>query len=613
MFSRVIPSLDIIKNFKQPLTEGEKALITYLNENLQIDKNFDESLGLDNYNGWLIFVQPFLNGCRPDIIVFHPRVGVQIFEVKDWNLDNYTFIKNDRGQSEFVVTDRTGSYPIKTPIQQVVYYKEKLTGQLIPQIGEQIDSDFKKYGLIKTAIYFHNSTTRLAQNLFKTQIKDYTKFPVFGNDKLLGNNLKQVVPDSYLEQSFYWKMEWNKDILFWLNPPFHSLEQTVVLTLNKYQKLFSEPLSGHHRVRGVAGSGKTQVLAYRAGKLASQGYRVLILTFNITLWHFVRDMIQRSPFEFEWKQFTFNHFHGFCKDILNEYGEKWPSEYEDDEEVFRSIVPNMVLDLIKGKNYEKYDAILIDEGQDYYIEWYQMLSQFLTNRDEVVVVCDKKQNIYGRDMEWLDKRRRGVEKFGEWTELKTIVRMPEKIASITKKFSEIFKLNQEVKVDNIERPDLFKQFEEHFLWWNILPFEWLQKIEEAFNMIRSYVGSSHISDTVVLLPDRIFGLQCVSYFKDKMNIEVNHIFETDNDIRSRKHKKSFWMGDSRLKISTIHSFKGWEVLNVILFIPEEFYGSQELYNRVIYTALTRTRQNLIVINAHEYYKEFGERISKDVN
>lgn len=68
------------------------------------------------------------------------------------------------------------------------------------------------------------------------------------------------------------------------------------------------------------------------------------------------------------------------------------------------------------------------------------------------------------------------------------------------------------------------------------------------------------------------------------------------------------MGDSRLKISTIHSFKGWEVLNVILFIPQYFYGSEELYNRIVYTAMTRTRQNLIVINANQLYKEFGAKL-----
>ena len=132
------------------------------------------------------------------------------------------------------------------------------------------------------------------------------------------------------------------------------------LTLNNYQKKFAEPEKGHFRVRGVAGSGKTQVLAYRAGNLASQGYRVLILSFNITLWHYIRDMVSRSPFGFSWDKFTFNHFHGFCKDILNDYGEKWPSEIDDDEVIFREIIPNKVLEVVKDGSYEKYDAILIE-------------------------------------------------------------------------------------------------------------------------------------------------------------------------------------------------------------------------------------------------------------
>jgi hypothetical protein len=48
---------------------------------------------------------------------------------------------------------------------------------------------------------------------------------------------------------------------------------------------------------------------------------------------------------------------------------------------------------------------------------------------------------------------------------------------------------------------------------------------------------------------------------------VNHVFEDDYDKKIHRHKKAFWMGDSRLKMSTIHSFKGWEVPNVIVVIP----------------------------------------------
>ncbi|MDR3178122.1 MAG: UvrD-helicase domain-containing protein [Campylobacteraceae bacterium] len=616
MFSRVIPSWEHIQNFKQPLTEGEIYLLKFLAKNLKRDANFKDGDDLADYNGWLIFVQPFLNGCRPDIIIFNPNVGVQIIEVKDWNLDNYSYKEvkyKNRSEWNFCVSDHKGTYEIKSPVKQVEHYKDKLLGQLIPQIGEKIDRNEKYYGLIKTSIYFHKSTTEKAQDLFKDKElkkKNFKYFPIFGKDLLIPEKLRQIIPDSYLGKS-YWAREWNNEILFWLNPPFHSIEQGIELTLNAYQEKFAKPQTGHFRIRGVAGSGKTQVLAYRAGSLASQGYRVLILSFNITLWHYIRDMIQRTPFEFKWDSFTLNHFHGFCKDILNEFDEKWPNG--NDEGLFMEIVPKRVLEVIKRGSFEKYDAILIDEGQDYCIEWYKMLCEFLTQRDELVVVCDKKQNIYNRDMGWLDKRRSGVEKFGDWLELKTTIRLPEKIAKMTKDFSEKFNLNQDVKINKIERPNLFNQYIEHLVWWNIEQSEWLKKVDEAFETIKGKGSSKHASDTVILLYDKNFGLECVKHFETTKNMEINHVFENEAKEDEKYHKqrkKAFWMGDSRLKISTIHSFKGWEVLNVILYIHGSRADNVDEVDMLVYTAMTRTRQNLIVINANERYKAFGEGLPK---
>lgn len=612
MFSRVIPPWEQIKQFKQPLTEGELCLLKFLDENLKKDALFQSGGDLTNYNGWLIFVQPFLNGSRPDIIIFNPCVGVQIFEVKDWNLGNYSFKINQDGDKyykAFCFSDNKGTYPKKSPIKQVEYYKEKIAGQLIPQIGENFDINDVCYGLIKTAVYFHKSTTAQAQELFKSEVKDFSKFPVIGHDALLESNFAKVIPDNHMSQSKYWQKEWNKELFFWLNPPFHTIEQGTCLTLIDSQKKFAEPQSGHYRVRGVAGSGKTQVLAYRASKLASQGYRVLVLTFNLTLGHLIHDMVQRSPFAFNWHNLTITYFHGFCKDIFNEFGEEWPAHTGDEESLFREIVPSKILEIASRNEYKRYDAILIDEGQDFCIEWYSMVCHFLTGRDEVVVVCDKKQNIYGRKTDWLDKRRSGVEKFGDWIELKKIIRLPEQVAKISVEFSEKFNLNRDIKVI-VERPDLFNQFEDHVVWWNI-GNNWLDKVDEAFEIIKNQATHKHPSDTVILLPYKKLGFECVHYFESKKNVLVNHVFENDGDEKGHRHKKAFWMGDGRLKMSTIHSFKGWEVPNVIVVIPSFVPGDEELYDRIVYTAMTRAKENLIVVNMNARYWKFGERFSHE--
>lgn len=119
MFSRLIPDWEEINNFNQSLTEGEIYLLKFLDESLKKDDSFEEGNELTNYNGWLIFVQPFLNGSRPDVIIFNPNVGVQIIEVKDWNLIHYSFDKDDLGKTGFFVSDSRGKYQIKSPIQQV--------------------------------------------------------------------------------------------------------------------------------------------------------------------------------------------------------------------------------------------------------------------------------------------------------------------------------------------------------------------------------------------------------------------------------------------------------------------------------------------------------------
>jgi hypothetical protein len=621
--SRIFPSWEQISNLKNFLTEGERALLNFLDENLPFDVTWKEEESLHNYKGWLIFVQPYLNNTRPDIVIFHPWIGVVIYEVKDWDLNLYQWGNNGEGTQLFV-TNGIGRYPVLSPINQVNHYKEKIISQLVPIIGEAIDYNKKNYSLIKTAIYFHKATTESAQELFNSKIKDKKNFPLFGRDFLTTSNIGYIVPEFKYSYNNFWDTKWNIELLFWLKPPYHTIEQGMLLSLRGKQLDIAIPRTGHFRVRGVAGSGKTQALAYRAAHLASKNKKVLILSFNITLWHYIRDMIQRAPFNFSWEQITFNHFHGFCKDKLNRYGYKWPhgpqaedfndkKEYEDSlEDMFKSDIPSYV---INAKNewcinqerveYEKYDAILIDEGQDYYYEWYEMLHEnYLSNEDEVLIVCDKKQNIYEREMDWLDKRvtRKGLEKFiTPYIDLTTTFRMPRIVAEMSNDFSELFNLNQDLKVSKIEpSPVLFKP--QHIVWREINMSDWLENIHNAFKRLKK--EEYHPSEIVILLPDHKIGAECVTYFKE-LNIDVNHVFDLENG--GRYHKKSFWMGDSRLKMSTIHSFKGWELLNIVLLIPDSYSSNIEKLDAIIYTAMTRTRENLIVINSNSRYSDFGKQ------
>jgi hypothetical protein len=65
-----------------------------------------------------------------------------------------------------------------------------------------------------------------------------------------------------------------------------------------------------------------------------------------------------------------------------------------------------------------------------------------------------------------------------------------------------------------------------------------------------------------------------------------------------------------LKLSTIHSFKGWEA-NTLFLILEPRYESGEFklsFDELIYTGLTRSKLNLIILNYGngDYHKQLEE-------
>ena len=87
---------------------------------------------------------------------------------------------------------------------------------------------------------------------------------------------------------------------------------------------------------------------------------------------------------------------------------------------------------------------------------------------------------------------------------------------------------------------------------------------------------------------------------NKGNAQSEHFSDTVKEVRDNK-KLHFTMDTDQIKVSSIHSFKGWDADNVILIIqPDEDNDSSESAKistpELIYTAITRAKQNLFVLN-----------------
>ncbi len=68
------------------------------------------------------------------------------------------------------------------------------------------------------------------------------------------------------------------------------------------------------------------------------------------------------------------------------------------------------------------------------------------------------------------------------------------------------------------------------------------------------------------------------------------------------------MNPGTVKLSTIHSFKGWEIDTLIVLIHEDTDSENPSDDELVYTAITRCRNNLLILNmGNPRYHDFFER------
>ncbi|AMR26381.1 hypothetical protein A0257_04195 [Hymenobacter psoromatis] len=279
----------------------------------------------------------------------------------------------------------------------------------------------------------------------------------------------------------------------------------------------------------------------------------------------------------------------------------------------------------------RYGAILVDEVQDYEPEWLRMLQRyFLLNDGEFVVFGDEKQNIYNRSI--------GADKLigipnvpGRWNELKDSFRMNAGTLKVAQTFQSFyFEGKYQIDADvELQQGDLFET-PGQIVYYK----ESVNDQIFLYNLIRREIINLqvHPNDVVVLAPnyDIIRGLehrfryvahelttlagetqQEYSRLLKEYELEAvekpesNLLFmQAINHIR-RGRKLHFWANAGTIKFSTIHSFKGWETNTLVLIIRDSTNANGD---ELVYTALTRARKNLIVVDESGVYQKFFDKI-----
>ena len=622
----ISPPRNEIPRLRTPLTPGEQQVFEFLDKRLDLQ--------------WEIYIQPHLNGLRPDFVLLNPRVGIAVFEVKDWNLDamSYKVVRRDGKSPKLVGSNqyRTFSLQAGNPVERVFRYKNEIYELYCPRLQHR-----SGFAVITAGIIFPFAQTNRVIALldpclqYRNMLQKPEYNPVSGQDALESGDLERIFPEGSRRWSKHMNDNLAKDFRNWLIEPDFSATQRMPLELDENQRRYvtTRTRSGYRRLKGPAGSGKSVILAARAAELASEGKDILVVTYNITLTHYLMDVAVR------WTHgrgntranITWLNFHSWCKrvckdaDHYEEYRDIWRTHFDsektmlhvdvgDDPNLMRALneeIPSLVSQLIDADEedlVQKYDAILVDEGQDFLPNWWNVLRKVCRPNGEMLLVADATQDIYGTARSWTDEAMIGAGFSGDWARLSVSYRLPPKTVQVAKEFAAFY-----LPQDLVDLPESLQGE------LDIYPcrMRWIQIVEDvAATVCRDEILNMPllaeptilaIPDITFLAPTQAFGLEVVKLIGNK-GVRSVHTFSEDQR-ESRRLKMGFYMGDARVKATTLHSFKGWETRALVIYTGHSF-SSKSL--ALLYTGLTRTKRHtegsyLTVVCATPELAQFGKK------
>lgn len=383
------------------MTSGERRLAERLEQKLD-----------DDYLLWYdVPVGP--KNAHPDFVVMHPRRGVLVLEVKDWRLS--TIKQADRQTWEIMPDGIPKS--VLNPLEQARQYAHQVIDAL--QRDKQL---IQHEGPHQGKLAFPWSYGVVFSNITRKQFNDAELHGAMEKSRVICQDemLESVGAEEF--QSRLWGMFPfmmsgvmslpQLDRVRWILFPEVRVQPQgtlfddsdtgaelpdIMRVMDIQQEQLARSLGDGHRViHGVAGSGKTMILGYRAEYLAQASTAtskpILILCFNEPLGVKLHHVMLAKGLS---GKVHARHFHKWCYDQLKYSGQVMPPQgpkfaEELVDRVIRAVDRNQIPS-------GQYQAILIDEGHDFAPAWLRLVTQMVDpTTNSLLLLYDDAQSIYER-------------------------------------------------------------------------------------------------------------------------------------------------------------------------------------------------------------------------
>lgn len=162
------------------------------------------------------------------------------------------------------------------------------------------------------------------------------------------------------------------------------------LTEQQYQVLDMVARQTRVAIAGCAGSGKTFLAAEKARRLAAQGFRVLVVCFNLLLAEHLRrglsDVAAVDVFA----------YYELCEAVVAEVSGRQPSQGAEEPQKLYYPRLHAEFENSVASVAGRYGALIVDEAQDFDAEWWLPLQLLLVDPDKspIYAFFDDNQNIF---------------------------------------------------------------------------------------------------------------------------------------------------------------------------------------------------------------------------
>ena len=593
----------IPENVEEFKTEGERQFYKFLEAVAKPDA------------GHIIWYTPDIEGKEPDFILFSRSVGLIVFEVKDWALNQIREAnpQHFRLKVGFDIESR------KSPFQQAKDYLYDLVDK-IQADGQLISRDAVHHGSVKIpyhcGVVFPNINKHEWINNGFERVSDSNKIffwdDLHPSSDICSDTSGKCFQDA-LEKRFAPQFKFSvtsrelnhlKQLLFPTvkielpergnGQPYKKRIERIKI-LDHHQEALARKFDGGHRlIVGSSGSGKTLVLVHKAVFLKQYNpdiQTILFVCYNITLVKYIKRLLSEKNIPLGENGVTVKHFYELCADFVDEN-----VTYENEDADYYQLVCHEALSRIDNFN-RRYDAILVDEGQDFTRDMFGVVTALLNPKtNNLTIALDDKQNIYRSKAHWKDM---GIQAQGRVHTISNVYRNTTEIKELSTRFIQPGAGKEDKTKDQPElfpgfsdfhgpkpRIDRFKNFND--ITANIV--ENILKIAESDNCPYSeiaviYAMKNPGKDLKTSLPEMI---ESELESKGIINNWVSENYQS---------KRNYDITTNSVVISTIHSVKGLDY-SVVFLLGLDFLEpkrwSEEQIEKLIYVAITRARYQLFI-------------------